>query len=242
MKKIFGLFVGVAALSAVLALGSPMLVFTETVYADEVNMDDFVMDENGVLTKYKGNSEKVVVPEGVTSIGDYAFYGCSGLTSIEVPEGVTSIGDYAFYGCSGLTSIEVPEGVTSIGASAFFHCFRLTSIELPERITNIGNSAFYGCSGLTSIELPEGVISIGDGAFSKCSGLTSINISPENGVYASYDGCLYNKDLTTLIVCPSGESRVKLPEGVTSIGDSAFADCSGLTSIELPEGVTSIGD
>ncbi len=219
MKKIFGLFVGVAALSAVLALGSPMLVFTETVYADEVNMNDFVMDENGVLTKYKGNSEKVVVPEGVTSIGDYAFYGCSGLTSIELPE-----------------------GVTSIGASAFFHCFRLTSIELPERITNIGNSAFYGCSGLTSIELPEGVISIGDGAFSKCSGLTSINISPENGVYTSYDGCLYNKDLTTLIVCPSGESRVKLPEGVTSIGDSAFADCSGLTSIELPEGVTSIGD
>ncbi len=136
----------------------------------------------------------------------------------------------------------MPEGVTSIGASAFFHCFRLTSIELPERITNIGNSAFYGCSGLTSIELPEGVISIGDGAFSKCSGLTSINISPENGVYTSYDGCLYNKDLTTLIVCPSGESRVKLPEGVTSIGDSAFADCSGLTSIELPEGVTSIGD
>ena len=219
MKKIFGLFVGVAALSAVLALGSPMLVFTETVYADEVNMNDFVMDENGVLTKYKGNSEKVVVPEGVTSIGDYAFYGCSGLTSIELPE-----------------------GVTSIGASAFFHCFRLTSIELPERITNIGNSAFYGCSGLTSIELPEGVISIGDGAFSKCSGLTSINISPENGVYTSYDGCLYNKDLTTLIVCPSGESRVKLPEGVTSIGDSAFADCSGLTSIELPERITSIGD
>ncbi len=80
MKKIFGLFVGAAALSAVLALGSPMLVFTETVYADEVNMDDFVIDENGVLTKYKGNAKKVVVPEGVTSIGDSAFWACDNLT------------------------------------------------------------------------------------------------------------------------------------------------------------------
>ncbi|MCI8510336.1 MAG: leucine-rich repeat domain-containing protein, partial [Lachnospiraceae bacterium] len=199
MKKIFRLFVGTAALSVALALGSTMPVFTEMVYADEVNMDDFVIDENGVLTKYKGNSKKVVVPEGVTSIGDYAFNWCSDLTSIELPEGVTSIGDRAFTWCIGLTSIE-----------------------LPERLTSIGDYAFNG-SGLTSIELPEGVTSIGDYAFSDCSSLTSINISLKSNTYASYDGGLYNKDLTILIAYPSGKSEVKLPEGVTSIGNGAFS-------------------
>ncbi len=149
MKKMFGLCVGATALSAILALGNPMPVFTETVYVDEVNMDDFVIDENGVLTKYKGNAEKVVVPEGVTSIGDSAFFSCSGLTSIELPEGVTSIGDYAFFGCSGLTSIELPEKVTSIGEGAFEYCSGLTSIELPEGLASIGVSAFNYCDNLT---------------------------------------------------------------------------------------------
>ena len=334
MKKIFGLCVGIAALSAVLALGSPMSAFTEMIYADEVNMEDFVIDENGVLIKYKGNAEKVVVPEGVTSIGngafsvctgltsielpegitsignsafsdcirltsielpegitsignsaffhcirltsielpegiigigDSAFSDCENLTSIELPEGITSIGDSAFSGCTGLTSIELPEGITSIGNSAFFHCIRLTSIELPEGITSIGNGAFSGCTGLTSIELPEGITSIGNGAFSNCKNLTSIelpegitsigngpfsgctklmsiNISPENNVYVSYDGCLYNEDFTILIACPSGKSRVELLEGISSIRDDAFSGCENLTSIELPKGVTSIGD
>ena len=287
MKKIFGLCVGIAALSAVLALGSPMSAFTEMIYADEVNMEDFVIDENGVLIKYKGNAEKVVVPEGVTSIGNGAFSVCTGLTSIELPEGITSIGNSAFSDCIRLTSIELPEGITSIGNSAFFHCIRLTSIELPEGITSIGNGAFSGCTGLTSIELPEGITSIGDSAFSGCTGLTSIelpegitsigngafsncknltsielpegitsigngpfsgctklmsiNISPENNVYVSYDGCLYNEDFTILIACPSGKSRVELLEGISSIRDDAFSGCENLTSIELPKGVTSIG-
>ncbi len=287
MKKIFGLCVGIAALSAVLALGSPMSAFTEMIYADEVNMEDFVIDENGVLIKYKGNAEKVVVPEGVTSIGNGAFSVCTGLTSIELPEGITSIGNSAFSDCIRLTSIELPEGITSIGNSAFFHCIRLTSIELPEGIigigdsafsdcenltsielpegiTSIGDSAFSGCTGLTSIELPEGITSIGNGAFSNCKNLTSIelpegitsigngpfsgctklmsiNISPENNVYVSYDGCLYNEDFTILIACPSGKSRVELLEGISSIRDDAFSGCENLTSIELPKGVTSIG-
>jgi len=124
--------------------------------------------------EYQGN---VTIPKtvtyygksyDVTSIGSYAFYGCSGLTSINIPENVTSIGSYAFYGCSGLTSINIPEGVTSIGSSAFSGCSGLTSINIPEGVTSIGASAFYDCSSLTSINIPEGVTSIGDKAFYDC--------------------------------------------------------------------------
>ena len=127
--------------------------------------------ETGEITDCDESVTSAIIPAEIngvkiTGIGERAFYGCSGLTSIEIPEGVTSIGVSAFYGCSGLTSIEIPEGVTSIGSSAFYLCSGLTSIEIPEGVTSIGSSAFYGCSGLTSIEIPQGVTSIGDYAFS----------------------------------------------------------------------------
>ncbi len=116
----------------------------------------------------------VTIPEGVTSIGEWAFSGCIGLTSITISEGVTSIGKYAFYYCSGLTSITIPSSVTSIGDYAFDVCSGLTSVTIPSSVTSIGNGAFYYCSGLTSITIPEGVTSIGDDAFSYCSRLTDV--------------------------------------------------------------------
>ncbi len=115
-----------------------------------------------------------VIPDSVTSIGEYAFRYCSGLTSIVIPDSVTSIGDYAFSNCSGLTSITMGDGVTSIGDSAFYYCSGLTSITIPDGVTSIGSGAFQNCSGLTSIVVPDGVTSIGFGAFSWCSGLTSV--------------------------------------------------------------------
>ena len=113
-------------------------------------------------------------------LGDWAFYGCSGLTSLTIPSGVTSIGDKAFRGCSKLTSLTIPSGVTSIGDWAFSGCSGLTSLPIPSSVTSIGNYAFYGCSGLTSLTLPSGVTSIGNDAFYGCSGLTSIYVYPEN--------------------------------------------------------------
>ena len=97
------------------------------------------------------NLQTITIPEGVTSIGDSAFKGCTGLTSITIPEGVTSIGNYAFQNCSSLTSITIPNSVTSIGSSAFQNCTSLTSITIPEGVTSIGDSAFNGCSGLKTI-------------------------------------------------------------------------------------------
>ena len=113
-------------------------------------------------------------------LGDWAFYGCSGLTSLTIPSGVTSIGDKAFRGCSRLTSLTIPSSVTSIGDWAFGYCSELTSLTLPSGVTSIGNYAFYGCRGLTSLTIPSGVTVIGEGAFRGCSGLTSIYVYPEN--------------------------------------------------------------
>ena len=163
-------------------------------------------------------------------LGDYAFHGCSGLTSLTLPSRVTSIGDQTFYGCSGLTSLTIPSGVTSIGIGAFYGCSGLTSLTLPSSVTSIGWSAFSGCSGLTSLTLPSSVTSIGGGAFEGCSGLTSL-IIPSSvtsiGNYA-FKGC-------------SGLTSLTIPSSVTSISEGAFEGCSGLTNLTIPSGVTSIG-
>ncbi len=107
------------------------------------------------------------LPEGVTSIGDYAFRGCSSLRSVTIPSSVTSIGDDAFAGCSSLLSVTILEGVTSIGSCAFYDCSSLKSITIPSSVTSIGDFAFY-CSDLTSVTIPKGVTSIGEYAFQNC--------------------------------------------------------------------------
>ena len=172
----------------------------------------------------------ITIPNSVTSIGECAFSGCTGLTSITIPNSVTSIGDRAFSGCTGLTSITIPNSVTSIGEWALSGCTGLTSITIPNSVTSIGNYAFSDCPGLTSITIPNSVTSIGDCTFWRCTGLTSITI-PNSLTYigqSAFREC-------------SGLTSVTIPNSVTSIGRYAFSGCTGLTSITIPNSVTSIG-
>ena len=107
----------------------------------------------------------VIITDNVTSIGDCAFYGCTGLTNITIPDGITNIGSGTFYGCTGLKSVTIPDGVTSIGSEAFCNCTGLTSVKIPDGVTSIGDYAFYGCTELASISIPVSVTDVGWGAF-----------------------------------------------------------------------------
>ena len=214
------------------------------------NVIENIMIENGITSigsyAFYGCSslESINIPEGVTSIGDNAFYRCSSLESIDIPSSVTSIESYAFYECSSLESIDIPSSVTSIESYAFYRCSSLESIDIPNSVTRIGQSAFSGCSSLESIEIPESATSIGSYAFEGCSSLESINVDINNKKYVSEDGILFNKDETKMVTYPAGKNDIReyiIPSTVTSVESNAFDRCSSLESITIPEGVTSIG-
>lgn len=182
--------------------------------------------------------KSTIIPNGVTCIGDTAFWGCKDLASMTIPSSVTSIGDYAF-SFAGLTSIVIPNGVTSIGKNAFCSCKNLASLTIPNSVISIGESAFHG-SGLTSIIIPDGVTSIGEGAFGGCNNLKQITVALGNPTYDSRNNCnaIIETATHTLI---AGCQNTIIPNGVTSIGDSAFSNCANLTSIIIPNSVISIG-
>ena len=185
---------------------------------------------DGVLFN-KDKSELITYPAGKTD-SEYV-----------IPNSVISIGDSAFENCTSLTSVTIPDSVTSIGRYTFENCTSLTSVTIPNSVTSIGDYAFYNCTSLTSVTIPDSVTSIGSGAFSNCTSLTSIEVSGNNKSYSSADGVLFNKDKTELITYPAGktDSEYVIPNSVTSIGYSAFENCTSLTSVTIPNDVTSIG-
>ncbi len=226
------------------------------------SMTDYTSSGDAPWYKYRSLINNVLIETGVTTIGAYAFYSCSGLTSIVILEGTEAINRYAFCNCSGLTSITIPENVTSIGEYAFYGCSRLTSIVIPEGTEAINRYAFYNCSGLTSITIPENVTAIGEYAFYNCSGLTSITIpnsettigkfafcgcsslktaGPINGGYDYEFGWTKQIPEYAFYGC-SRLTSITIPESVTAIREYAFYNCSGLTGVTIPNSVTAIGE
>ena len=234
-------------------------------------MTDWTLSSKSPWDLYSKNITSVTIGNNVTSIGNYAFYVCTGLTSVTIPNSVTSIGNSAFSGCTKLTSpvynancfaympesytgaYAIPEGIKQIAGCAFQNCSGLTSITIPNSVTSIGEGAFYNCTGLTSITIPNSVTSIGDWVFYNCSGLTSVTIP--NSVTSIGHSAFYRcsgltsvtigNSVTSIADCAfyycTGLTSVTIPNSVTSIGNSAFYCCTGLTSVTIPNSVTSIG-
>lgn len=173
--------------------------------------------------------KKVVVEEGVTTIGTVAFFECDGLTEITLPSSITSIGAYAFGGCSSLSEITIPSNVTSINEGTFGQCSSLTAVEIPNTVTSIGDYAFSGCSELKQVILPDGLSSIGIGAFYNCSSLTEITIPAS---ITDMSDSIFAK-------CSSLQ-KVTLQDGLNNVGAGAFSGCSSLADVEIPNSVTSI--
>ena len=180
-------------------------------YSNPIDYADNLYLNNELITD-------LIIPDGVTSIGDYAFEGCSGLTSVTIPDSVTSIGNKAFSGCSGLTSVTIPDSVTSIGNEAFRSCSSLASVAIGNSVKNIGNYAFEYCRNITTLNYNASVVF---NAFSSCSNLTLVVLGDN----------VTNIDTNAFAGCTKLETII-IPKSVTEIESGAFENCSALTTVK----------
>ncbi len=209
-------------------------------------------DRSKLLRCPEGKPGTVIIPNGVGTIGDYAFSRCEDLLDIYIPESVVGIGDFAFVNCS-MMNVAVSEGVESIGRFAFASCENLANIAIPNSVIHIGESAFSMCSSLSEVYIPGNLTGIEDRMFQDCNSLTSI-IIPE-GITTigdlAFGGCSRLETITlpesvlgigtsAFQACGS-LTNITIPGSVAEIGFGAFQDCSSLTGIEIPAGVTCIG-
>ena len=256
---------------SVVATGSCGESVSYTVYSDMSmvisgtgEMKDYVDADLHIDDVYYQKIKSVTIEEGVTSIGEFAFYYCASLTSVTIGNGVTHIGNAAFNECyslasvtipnsvseigngafnlcSSLSSVEIPSSLTILSPALFFGCTSLASITIPEGVTEIGDAAFEWCTSLTSVSIPASVQSIGEGVFGSCTNLSSITVDATNTVYDSRDNCnaIIETSTNTLI---AGCMNTIIPASVTAIGGYAFYECTGLTSVTIGNEVTAIED
>jgi hypothetical protein len=228
--------------------------YTLTISGNSAMANYLYLDNYAPWYSHRSDIKTLDIQQGVTTIGNWAFSECSGLTSVTIPNSVTTIGTFAFCDCSGLTSVTIGNSVTTIRDSAFEMCTGLTSVTIPNSVTDIEYRAFRTCSSLTSITIGNSVTTIGYEAFSYCSSLTSVTIP--NSVTTIRDEAFYQCSGLTSVTIPnsitiiewgtfsycSGLTSVTIPNSVTDIRDKAFYKCSGLTSVTIGNSVTTIGN
>ncbi len=222
MKK---LLAALLALTLLFSL-APMALAASSYYPDDtpypVEGGNIYIDEETKTVDGAdwGTVTSAAIPNGVTTIGSYAFAGCDFLTNVTIPNSVNKIGEYAFAECNGLTSITIPNSVTYLGTFAFEKCGSLVSVTLSNKLSYINVAAFADCTSLTSVTIPSSVKEIGEGAFSGCTGLTSVTIPSSVTTIQSFafQGC------TSL-------TGITIPSSVKSIQNYVFSDCPNLTDI-----------
>ena len=234
----------------------------------DIETTDGLLITDNVVRYCRRWATSITIPNSVTSIGERAFSNCSGLTSVAIPNSVTSIGEYAFYDCSGLKKVIVPdiaawcgiafEGLYSYSNPLYYagHLYsdettEITNLIIPNSVTSIEDRAFVGCSGLTSVTIPNSVTSIGKYAFDGCHFVKESFINNSTLTSNTYWGATIHDIETTdgLLItdnvvryCRRWATSITIPNSVTSIGERAFSNCSGLTSVAIPNSVTSIGE
>ena len=184
--------------------------------------------------------ENVVIEEGVWSIGNGAFYGCSKLTSISIPSTMAEIRASAFSYCTSLQSFTWPSSVSSINDDMFYGCTSLASVFIPNTVTRIEGYAFSDCPSLKSISIPASVKYLSSSAFSGSDNLTNINVASGNETYKSINGAVYDKDGYSFYLCPPARKTFSVARNTKSIGSESFSCCRKLTSVTLPEGLVQI--
>ena len=167
-----------------------------------------------------------------------------GCKNTVIPDNVTSIGEKAFSGCSGLTDITIPNSVTGIGDYAFEDCTELTNITIPNSVTSIGDGAFYSCTGLTSITIPDSIVTVGINPFASCNDLENLIVSEQHSTLAVVDGVLFSKPDARLVCFPAElfTNFYTVPAGTKEIGERAFFNSKHLVTVTIPESVSRIGE